>query len=95
VPLVNPLDLAAPAKLPVRVLFQGRPLQGALVGCLPRTAPDAEVRLRTDAKGRVEFEPRQGGVHLLRVVWMERAAEGAPHDWESWWASLTCELPAR
>jgi uncharacterized GH25 family protein len=95
VPEQNPCLLAKDAELGVRVLFQGQPLANALVGCMPRQDPAREVRLRTDAEGRVRFRPALGGVHLLRVVHMVRAPEGADHDWESQWASLTFEAPAR
>lgn len=95
VPTVDPLHLAPDAQLAVRVLHQGAPLANALVGCMPKSDPKLEVRLRTDAEGRVAFAPTSGGVHMLRVVHMTRAAEGLDHDWESHWASLTFELPQR
>jgi uncharacterized GH25 family protein len=95
VPEVNPCLLAKDAALAVRVLYRGQPLANALVGCMPRQDPAQEVRTRTDAEGRVRFQPRFGGVHLLRVVHMVRAPDGADHAWESQWASLTFEAPAR
>ncbi len=95
VPTANPCRLASDADLTVRVLFRGQPLPDALVGCTPKQDPAQAVRARTDAEGRVTFRPRLGGAHLLRVVHMTRAADGAAHDWESQWASLTFELPAR
>jgi uncharacterized GH25 family protein len=95
VPEVDPSRLAPGAKLVVRVLFQGAPLANGLVGCMPQLDPTREVRLRTDAEGRVAFEPELGGLHMLRVVHMTRAARGAAHDWESQWASLTFEMPKR
>ncbi len=95
VPLANPTTLQKDAKFSVRVLFQGAPLANALVGLMPKSEPAREVRLRTDAQGRVEFTPVAGGVHLVRGVHMTRAADGAAHQWESQWASLTCELPLR
>ena len=95
VPEANPCLLAKDAALGVRVLFQGKPLENALVGCMPRQDPSQEVRLRTDAEGRARFQPKLGGVHLLRTVHMIRAPDGADHDWESQWASLTFEAPAR
>jgi len=63
VPAVDPLHLAADAKLTVRVLHDGAPLANALVGCMPQSDPKSEVRSRTDAQGRVAFEPTSGGVH--------------------------------
>lgn len=95
VPLANPTTLSKDAKFSVSVLYQGAPLANALVGLMPKSEPAREVRLRTDAAGRVEFTPLTGGVHLVRVVHMTRAKEGAAHQWESQWASLSCELPPR
>jgi hypothetical protein len=95
VPEVDPTRLAPGAKLVVHVVFQGAPLANGLVGCMPKLDPTREVRLRTDAEGRVAFEPVLGGLHLLRVVHMTRAPAGSAHDWESQWASLTFEVPKR
>lgn len=95
VPLANPTTVARDGAFAVRILFRGEPLANALVGCMPKSDPTREVRLRTDAQGRVEFQPVLGGVHLVRTVHMTRAKADAAHHWESQWASLTCELPAR
>ncbi len=95
VPTTNPCTLARGADLTLRLLYRGAPLANALVGCMAKQDPTQEVRTRTDAEGRVTFTPKFGGVHLLRVVHMTRAAPDAAYHWESQWASLTFELPAR
>jgi len=95
VPTANPCTLAPGADLTLRLLHRGAPLANALVGFMPKQDPTQEVRTRTDAEGRVTFTPKQGGVHLVRVVHMTRAAPDAAHHWESQWASLTFEMPAR
>jgi uncharacterized GH25 family protein len=100
------VPLAAPgtdAMLRVRVLWQGRPLAGALLKAwraplaAARTPTDAEDRdsvavawqARTDARGEVNARVATAGEWLLSVVHMEPSAARAEADWESTWASLT------
>jgi uncharacterized GH25 family protein len=79
--------------LRLRLLYLGRPLEGALVTAFGKADPARKLRLRTDAEGRVRFGiPRPGvwlvtAVHMVPKRWYERA------DWESFWASLTFEAP--
>src|SRR5262249_30702654 len=101
-----PLDdpYAAPAtpaarpgarSLRVELCFQGRPLAGALVKALRREQPEQlATSARTDADGRCELELGAGGAWLVKAVHMEPARDPAQADFESWWASLTFELPA-
>ena len=91
VPETDPSDLAPGAKLPVIVLYQGRPLEGVLVGAMAEVAPEKETRLRTDASGRVEFVVDEAGPWLVHAVHMVPAEAGSGADWESSWASLTFE----
>lgn len=95
VPLADPTTLAADAPLAVRVLHDGKPLPNALIGCMAKSDAAKEARVRTDAEGRATFAPTTGGAHLVRVVHMTRSQDGAAHEWESHWASLTFDLPAR
>ena len=92
----EPAGLAS-GRLPLRLLFRGAPLAGALVVARPRAAPTAELAARTDAAGAVRFELPVGGVWLVKAVHMVAApaapADHADADWESFWASLTLELP--
>jgi uncharacterized GH25 family protein len=85
-------------RLPVRLLHEGRPLEGALVVAYrknqgaPAIQPGQEaLRARTDREGRVTLavEP---GVWLLKAVHMSRTtAPGA--DWDSVWTALTFRVP--
>ena len=84
---------APAASLPVRVLHEGQPLAGALVGCLSKSDPDGEVRLRTDVDGRARFALGAKGVWLVRVVHMVPAPRDSGADWESLWGSLVFERP--
>jgi uncharacterized GH25 family protein len=75
--------------LPVRLLYEGRPLAGALVVALHRSDLNSKVGLRSDADGRVFFPLSHDGEWLLKVVHMRPAKAGSGADWESLWASLS------
>ncbi len=91
---------ATAAALPVRVFFNGAPLQGALLGALElrddaaHRPPQTPIVARTDAEGRASLELPHAGRWMLAVVHMERAKDPARADWESFWASLTFEARA-
>ena len=92
VPEMDPQAVSG-GRLPVTLLHEGRPLQGALVIAMRRTsASDGEghvvVTSRTDAEGRIEV-PLTSGVWLVKAVHMERAKAGTGADWESVWTALT------
>ena len=75
-----------------RLLFDGRPLVGALVAATHPGTADEDQRVRTDAEGRAEFAMRQPGMWRVAAVHMIAAPAGIDADWESLWASLTFEL---
>jgi uncharacterized GH25 family protein len=93
VPERNPYALRRGGELPVRLLWQGRPLAGALVSALPYASPEAKQSLRSDRDGRVRFRGIGPGVWLVKAVQMVRAADDPNADWRSVWASLTFEVP--
>ena len=74
-----------------RLLFEGKPLAGALVSALFRDIVLPKMSARTDAKGRVTLPLKQSGVWLVETVHMVAAPAGSNADWESLWASLTFE----
>ncbi|MFL6237050.1 MAG: DUF4198 domain-containing protein [Thermoanaerobaculia bacterium] len=90
----NPYALAGGGELPVRLLYEGKPLAGALVMALQRDRPE-KVTARTDAKGRVTLKLDRPGFWLVKAVHMIPAPPDAGADWESFWASLTFALPSR
>lgn len=79
---------AAGGSVRMRLLFDGRPLAGALVAALERSAAAAVERRRSDASGVVGFDLTPG-VWLIKAVHMEAADPATGADWQSWWASLT------
>lgn len=90
----NPYTLVGGGELPVRLLYEGKPLAGALVTALQRDRPE-KVTARTDAKGRATLKLDRPGFWLVKAVHMIPAPADAGADWESFWASLTFSLPAR
>jgi len=90
----NPYALAGGGELPVRLLYEGKPLAGALVMALQRDRPE-KVTARTDSRGRVTLRLDRPGFWLVKAVHMIPAPPDAGADWESFWAALTFALPAR
>jgi uncharacterized GH25 family protein len=93
VPEANPYTLKKGVELPVRLYYGGKPLTGALVMALPKDQPDAKVSARSDAQGRVRLRLDRPGVWLVKAVHMAPASRESGADWESFWASLTFEVP--
>lgn len=77
-----------------RLQFDGKPLTGALVTAIRRDAADAKIQARTDQSGRVSLSLNGTGFWLISSVHMIEAPEGVAASWESFWASLTYELPS-
>jgi hypothetical protein len=85
--------LQKPGDLPIRLLYEGRALEGALVVAINREEPEKKLSLRTGRDGRVRFRLPRSGVWLVKAVHMVPAPKDTGADWESLWASLTFEIP--
>ena len=85
----NPYALGAAEDLPVRLTYQNRPLEGALVVAIDSLDPNERLSARSDRDGRVRFRLRPGGMWLVKAVHMVPAPAGSDADWRSYWASLT------
>lgn len=94
VPEKNPYALAGGGEIPVRLLYQGKPLADVLVVALQKGRAGEAVSARTDGKGRVALRFDRPGAWLVKAVHMIPAPKEAGADWESFWASLTFEIPA-
>jgi uncharacterized GH25 family protein len=97
----NPYALGPGQDLPVRLLYENRPLAGALVVAMNRANPAEKLSARTDKDGRVRFKVRPGspsssrgagGMWLIKAVHMVPAPAGTRAEWASFWASLTFEM---
>ena len=76
-----------------RILYQGKPLAGALVEALWRDDPSIRLSTRTDVQGGFDFALPRPGVWLIKSVHMVRAGFFSGADWDSLWATLTFETP--
>ena len=94
VPLADPYGADATASLPILVLYQGRPLAGALVKLtdLAHDAVPVEVH-RTDAAGRAMFQTSQRGDWLLNVIWTRPLPAADEVDFETTFSSLSFGFP--
>jgi uncharacterized GH25 family protein len=88
----NPYTVGPGQDLPVRLIYESRPLAGALVVAMNRVNPAEKLSARTDKDGRVRFKVRPGGMWLIKAVHMVPSPAGARAEWTSFWASLTFEL---
>lgn len=94
VPESDPYALAPGAPFTVRLLYEGRPLAGALVMALDVADAGAPQKVRSDKDGRVRFTLARPGAWLIKAVHMVPAPRGTGADWESFWASLTFAVSA-
>jgi uncharacterized GH25 family protein len=90
VPERNPYALPHPATLPIRVIYQGRPLPGALVKLtnLEHDAAPLEMH-RTDLAGRATFNMPNEGSWLLNVIWTQPLSQSRETDFETIFSSLS------
>jgi uncharacterized GH25 family protein len=89
----NPYSMRPGQDLPVRLTYGSRPLAGALVVAMNRQDPANKLAARSDKDGRVRLLLPAGGMWLVKAVHMIQAPAGSAAEWESYWASLTFELP--
>lgn len=95
VPLRNPYSLGADHILPVRILYAGRPLPGALVKLTNLEFDDKPLRtVRSDAAGRASFEVPQVGSWLVNVIWT-RPVISPKADYHTVFSSLTFGYSAK
>ncbi|MDQ3143385.1 MAG: DUF4198 domain-containing protein [Pseudomonadota bacterium] len=95
VPERNPYALGSNRRLPVRVLYKGRPLANATVK-LTRLENDerpAGVAV-TNAAGRAVFRVPAAGAWQMNVVWGEPVANDRRVDFDTTFSSLTFGYPA-
>jgi uncharacterized GH25 family protein len=100
--LVPDTDPTAASRIAFHVLYEGKPLAGALVRAWRRPPGVAEtdslgpVRSgKTDPTGRVSLDLRGDGRWLISTVHMVPSPDPALADWQSTWASLTFERRSR
>jgi len=94
VPEANPYGVPRAATLPVRVIYEGRSLAGALVKLtnLEDDASPFEMHL-TDHDGRTSFAMPNSGTWLLNVIWTKALPRSDETDFETVFSSLSFGVP--
>lgn len=94
VPEENPYGVPRPAILPVRVIYAGHALAGALVKLtnLEDDASAFEVHV-TDRDGRARFTMPRSGSWLLNVIWTKALPRSEATDFETIFSSLSFGFP--
>lgn len=80
-----------PARLQLK--YKGKPLADTLVVAFNKKDPAKKFKARSGTDGRVVLPLYDRGVWLITAVHMTPASVLSSHDWESFWASLSFELP--
>ncbi|WP_174296298.1 DUF4198 domain-containing protein [Sphingomonas bacterium] len=90
VPERNPFARGTDPRMPIRVVFEGRPLPGALVAltALGTGAKPLETRI-TDAGGHAAFDIARRGNWLISVVWTRPMTDVRAADYDTIFASLS------
>jgi hypothetical protein len=90
VPERDPYKLRPDGMLPVQVLFEGRPLAGALVKLTNLDFDTRPVEMhRTDPAGRTRFTIPNRGAWLVNVIWTKPIKGNPAADFETTFSSLT------
>lgn len=89
----NPYAMKPGGELQLRLLFREKPVEGVLVAAFNKADPTKKLNARTDKDGRVAFALPRNGVWLAKAVHMVVPPRLTRGDWESFWASLTFEMP--
>ena len=94
VPLNDPLALVPGGQLGIQVLFEGKPLAGALLKAWHKgVGPDAGqtliIRSTTLADGKATFSLPYAGPWMVSVVHRVPAVGVKNIDWDSLWGNLT------
>jgi hypothetical protein len=95
VPEKNPYALPQSATLPVRVIYEGRPLAGALIKLTNLEHDEAPFEMHlTDREGRARFAMPTQGAWLLNVIWTKVLPETRETDFETVFSSLSFGFPS-
>lgn len=93
IPEVNPYASNAGASLPVRILYEGKPLAGATVKLNNLDFDYRPIEIQTsDAAGRAVFKMPKSGTWQLNVIW-SKPIRDSKADFETTFSSLTFGFP--
>jgi len=96
VPTVDPATLKPGAPMPVRILFDGKPMAGLSVEATWTTGAPAKPSVvgQTDSDGRLTI-PLQKGKCRITTGYSQRYRDQAVANWETFFATLTFEVTGK
>lgn len=88
---IAPSSVGGNGKLPVKILFEGKPIAGLRVssGCEEMNGGKYSAHARSDDNGLAEIEIQNAGHWFVRTHFIRPHADKENFDWESFWASVT------
>ena len=89
----NPYTLQPGEPLAIRLLQNGKPVEGALIRAFPQSNAEEVQLKKTDQDGRAIIPMPSSGPWLLNTVQYLEPKLNDGVDWVSIWASLTFEHP--
>lgn len=96
VPLALPAHKSAGDSLDFQLLFDSKPLTGALVKAWHKhDGQTVVIRTVSNKEGTVRVTLPFAGPWMISTVHMIAAVDAPEVDWESFWGNLTFELPAK
>jgi uncharacterized GH25 family protein len=94
VPDKNPYQLGPNEGLPVHVIYEGHPLQGALVKLTNLEFDMRPVEMHvTDQAGRASFSVPRNGSWLLNVIWSKPITGNPKADFDTTFSSFSFAFP--
>lgn len=94
VPETNPYGVPRSGTLPVRVIYAGHPLAGALVKLTDLNNDESAFEMHlTDQNGRANFTMPNAGFWLLNVIWTKVLPSSEETDFETVFSSLSFGFP--
>jgi uncharacterized GH25 family protein len=94
VPLEPPNRVRPGESLRLRVLYAGTPLTGAAIVGGRAAGPPNEIAVSTDDRGEAAVNLSTSGRWYVRAIHMIRVEDDPQVQWESFWATLTFEVPS-
>jgi len=94
VPERNPYAPGNDTRLPVRIIYEGRALPGALVALTALGTGSKPIQKQTtDAEGRAVFDVARRGNWMVSVVWTRPIKSNKTADYDTVFTSLTFGYP--
>lgn len=92
--LIAPSEIDSSRKLPVKVLFEGKPISGLRVSSGRENLNGGKylAHTQTNENGLAQIEVNDAGRWFIRTHFIRLHSDTENFDWESFWASITFQV---